>query len=84
MNFTIQTNDLTPFLLKMFLNKYGNNFFSKLGKYKTVSLSVRVNGEKRKQYFAIERVREDLQIDLFSPELGKITVNWFDCWDFVL
>jgi len=79
----ILSNELTPFLLRMYLKKYGLNFFNKLNKYKTCSVLVRDGELDKKIYFRIDKIDEIMQIDISLGD-EKYTVNWFDCWDFNL
>ena len=71
--------ELTPCLLRAYLEEYGLNFFSKLDKYKTCSVEL-VDG---KTYFQIKKV-SGLRLTLFNQVHGQIELDWFYCDDFVL
>lgn len=71
--------ELTPSLLRAYLEDYGLNFFSKLDKYKTCSVSLG-DGET---YFEIKKI-SNLRLTLWSRVYGEIELDWFYCNNFVL
>jgi hypothetical protein len=66
-----------------YLNKYGFNFFNKLGEYSTCSFDCEENGLTKTKYAYIEAIGSLGQLYL-SCEGKKIELNWYECWDYVL
>lgn len=71
--------ELTPGLLRAYLEEYGLNFFSKLDKYKTCTVSLK-DGEI---HFGIKKV-SNLRLTLCNQVYGEIELDWFYCKNFVL
>lgn len=66
-----------------YINRYGLNFFSKLGQYSSCSADVEEGGITKIKYFKINAIGSLGQLYLES-EGEKFELNWYECWDFIL
>lgn len=75
--------NLDNITLFTYLNRYGLNFFSKLGQYESCSADVEEDGVTKIKYFKINAIGPLGQLYLESGG-EKIELNWYECWDLVL
>lgn len=66
-----------------YFDRYGFDFFHKLGYYSSCSADIEENGVTKIKYFKINAIGPLGQLYLES-EGEKFELFWYECWDYVL